>query len=395
MLSVLFFTAYVKNASMLLRGGDIMKKKKFRHLILTLAGAALCAGLIGCGAQKAKESTAKQEEATAASSESEGDGSKFTIVTTNFPSYDFARAVLGTEHQDQIQMLLKPGAESHSYEPTPQDIISIQKSKLFIYVGGDSDEWVDNILDSFEKGSVKTFKLMDQVDLVEETIVEGMEEEHDHDHAHEHEEDDKKSGQEHAEEHKQEESEQAHTHEHDEEGPEMDEHVWTSPKNAIRIVEKLNQEIDMLDPANRESYDANAKAYIEKLQKLDQEIGELVAGAKRKEIIVADRFPFAYFCKEYGLSYYAAFPGCSQETQPSAKTVAFLEEKVKSDQIPVVFHIELSNTDLAKTVSKDTGAKMMELNAVHNVTDSDFAAGKTYAELMEENIPALTEALNG
>lgn len=174
----------------------------------------------------------------------------------------------------------------------------------------------------------------------------------------------------------------------------MDEHVWTSPVNAEKIVEKLAETMEKLDPEKKESFSKNAEDYIGKLKKLDQEFRDVVNSGKRKEIIVADRFPFTYFCKEYGLSYYAAFPGCSTDTQPSAKTIAFLQDKVKEDQIPVVFHIELSNEQMADAICKDTGAKKELLNAIHNVTDEDFKAGVTYVDLMEKNVPALKEALN-
>ena len=138
----------------------------------------------------------------------------------------------------------------------------------------------------------------------------------------------------------------------------------------------------------------NTESYVKELEELDKSFREVVDSGKRKEIIVADRFPFSYFCKEYGLSYFAAFPGCSTDTQPAALTIAFLQDKVKEDGIPVVFHIEMSNEDMVNAVSKDTGAKKMLLNAVHNVTDEDFKAGKTYVDLMKPNVEALKEALN-
>lgn len=173
----------------------------------------------------------------------------------------------------------------------------------------------------------------------------------------------------------------------------MDEHVWTSPKNAEKLVDAMAESLGKLDEDHRELFRKNADAYIKEIEQVDAEIREVVDNGKRKEIIVADRFPFRYFCDEFGLTYYAAFPGCSTDTQPSAKTVAFLTDKVSEDNIPVVFHIELSNGQMAEAISGDTGAKVCELNAVHNVSDKDFKAGETYVSLMRRNVDVLKEAL--
>ena len=357
-----------------------------------LAGGILLstALLFACGNKAGKEAetsaavstdaekTAETEKNTDALSE----GNKLKIVTTNFPSYDFARAI--TKEDAEVTMLVKPGAETHSFEPSPQDIITIQNADLFIYTGGDSDEWVDGILESVQNKNFHVFKMMDAVNLIEEETVEGMQEE-EHEHA------DADHGNEEAD-HDHEKADQAE--EHEEEGPEMDEHVWTSPKNAITIVEKLEETLSGLDESHKDSFKANSESYVKELEELDKSFKEVVDSGKRKEIIVADRFPFAYFCKEYGLSYFAAFPGCSTDTQPSAATIAFLTDKVKEDKIPVVFHIEMGNEDMVNAISKDTGAKKLLLNSVHNVTDSDFKAGKTYVDLMKPNVEALKEALN-
>ena len=333
-----------------------------------LAGGILLstAVLFACGNKSGKEmettaaavtTDAEKSMETEKSTDKPTEGKKLQIVTTNFPSYDFARAI--TKEDADVTMLVKPGAETHSFEPSPQDIITIQNADLFIYTGGDSDEWVDGILESVQNKNFHVFKMMDAVNLIEEETVEGMQEE-----------------------------------EHEEEGPEMDEHVWTSPKNAITIVEKLEETLSGLDESHKDSFKANSESYVKELEELDKSFKEVVDSGKRKEIIVADRFPFAYFCKEYGLSYFAAFPGCSTDTQPSAATIAFLTDKVKEDKIPVVFHIEMGNEDMVNAISRDTGAKKMLLNSVHNVTDSDFKAGKTYVDLMKPNVDALKEALN-
>ena len=357
-----------------------------------LAGGILLstAVLFACGNKAGKEAEttaavstdAEKSMETEKSTDKPTEGKKLQIVTTNFPSYDFARAI--TKEDAEVTMLVKPGAETHSFEPSPQDIITIQNADLFIYTGGDSDEWVDGILESVQNKNFHVFKMMDAVNLIEEETVEGMQEE-EHEHA------DADHGNEEAD-HDHEKADQAE--EHEEEGPEMDEHVWTSPKNAITIVEKLEETLSGLDESHKDSFKANSESYVKELEELDKSFKEVVDSGKRKEIIVADRFPFAYFCKEYGLSYFAAFPGCSTDTQPSAATIAFLTDKVKEDKIPVVFHIEMGNEDMVNAISRDTGAKKMLLNSVHNVTDSDFKAGKTYVDLMKPNVDALKEALN-
>lgn len=321
---------------------------------------------------------------------------RLSIVCTNFPEYDFARQITG--EQADVTMLLKPGAESHSYEPTPEDIITIQNSNLFVYVGGDSDEWVSDVLRSMDTSDLSFFKLMDQVKTVEEETVEGMEPEEEETTGDEtDQEEEEKTGRETDQEEEKTGSETGQEEEEttrDETEPEMDEHVWTAPANAITIVEKMEKEIAKLDPSNKDVYSRNAEAYIRQLQTLDGQFKNVVDHAKRKEIIVADRFPFRYFCEEYGLTYYAAFPGCSTDTQPSAKTVAFLTDKVKQDGIPTVFHIELSNEEMADSIAESTGAKSELLNAVHNVTDEDFKNGATYISLMQHNVEVLQEALN-
>lgn len=293
---------------------------------------------------------------TSCRKENTTDNNKINVVVTIFPEYDFVRQIAGDNVN--LTMLLKPGSESHSYEPTPKDIQAVDEADLFIYVGGDSDEWVSDILSSMDKKDSQILTLMDCVDLVEEEQVEGMESE-------------------------------------EEEGePEMDEHVWTSPKNAELIVQKISDELCNADPDNADSYKKNTTDYLTKLDKLDSEFQDVVDNAERKEIIVGDRFPFRYFVDEYGLKYYAAFPGCSTDTEASAATVAFLIDKVKDDNIPVVFHIELSNESMCDSICDSTGAKKELLNAVHNVSKDDFENGVTYIDLMEHNVEVLREALN-
>jgi zinc transport system substrate-binding protein len=262
-------------------------------------------------------------------------------------------------------MLVTPGAETHSFEPTPQDIKKVNQADMFVYVGGDSDGWVDSILDSIDTKNMQIVTLMDCVELVEEEFILGMTPE---------EEEEEENG---------------------EDGAiEYDEHVWTAPKNAKLIVRKLCDNLCALDPDHRDIYEQNTKDYLNALDTLDQSFRMVVDNGKRKEIIVGDRFPFRYFVDSYGLSYYAAFPGCSTDTEPSADSIAFLTDKVKQDKIPVVFHIELSNERVCNSICESTGAKSELLNAVHNISKKDFEAGITYMDLMKHNVEVLKEALN-
>ena len=297
---------------------------------------------------------------------------KYSVVSTSFPGYDFARAVTKNTNIS-AKMLVKPGAETHTYEPTPQDIIDIKNADMFVYVGGDSDTWVEKILKDVDTKKTHVVKLVDLVSTVEEEIVEGMEDEDDHDHDHDHE---------------------SHTHKHDhdeeEEGPEIDEHVWTSPKKAMEIVKKIAEVASEIDVAEKNKIDDNAEKYVAEIAQVDKDLHQAIDG-KISEIVVADRFPFRYFADEFGLKYAAAFSGCSEQTEASAKTISFLINKVKQDKIKKIYKIELSNGKIAETVSKDTGAEVLELHSAHNVTADDFSKGVTYVDLMKRNLLALSK----
>lgn len=284
---------------------------------------------------------------------------KIEIITTNYPEYDFVRAITKNSNNITVRLLLKPGTDIHDFEPTPRDIIDIKKSNMFIYVGGESDDWINNILNDIKLEKTKVIKLMDIVDLKEEELVEGMESE-----------------------------------EEEKEETEYDEHVWTSPVNATKIIDKISKEIIELDSDNKELYEKNTKEYIEKINEIDSEIRNVVNNSKRKEIIVGDRFPLRYFVDEYNIKYYAAFLGCSEQNEASAKTISFLIDKVKEDKIPVIFHIELSDKKIAKTISDATGSKVLEFNSAHNISQKDFDKGITYVDIMKNNVEVLKEALN-
>jgi zinc transport system substrate-binding protein len=282
---------------------------------------------------------------------------KLQVVTTIFPPYDFVREIAGDKVS--LTMLLPPGAESHSFEPTPRDIITVQNGDVFIYGGGESDAWVERILESMDTSRMTIIALMDCVEVVEEEIMEGMEVE-----------------------------------EEEEEGePEYDEHVWTSPKNAKLIVEKIAELLKQKDVPNAPVYEKNTASYLAKLDDLDTSFEDLVRNAKRRTMIFGDRFPFRYFADAYGLRYFAAFPGCSTETECSAATIAFLVNKIRAETIPVVFHIELSNEKIADILCEETGAQKLLLHAVHNITKRDFDNGVSYYGLMSQNIRNLQVAL--
>lgn len=304
---------------------------------------ALCAVLILCALPSCKASV-------------ETDALK--IVATNFPSYDFARQ-LTKDTGAEVTMLLSPGGESHSYDPTPQDIIRIGNADVFVYVGGVSDTWASDVLSAADNSSLAVFRLTDHAELAREEEGHSAEEDHD---------------------------------EHGEE-EEYDEHVWTSPKNVMSICRALCDTLCEKDAENSGAYKANLDSYLAELEALDGDFRDTVAAGKHKTVVFADRFPLIYFAKEYGLDYYSAFPGCSSSVEASAATVAFLIDKVNEDKLPAVFHIELSGTDICETVAEACGVQILQFNACHNITATQFEEGATYISLMRENVEALRIAL--
>lgn len=313
---------------------------------------------------------------------------KYSVVSTSFPGYDFARAVTKNTNIS-TKMLVKPGAETHTYEPTPQDIIDIKNADMFVYVGGDSDTWVEKILKDVDTKKTHVVKLVDLVSTVEEEIVEGMEDEdeHDHEHHHEHRHEHDHADHDHDHDH---EHDHDHDHDHDEDEVEIEEHVWTSPKKAMEIVKKIAKVASEIDTAEKNKIDDNTEKYVAEIAQVDKDLHQAIDG-KISEIVVADRFPFRYFADEFGLKYAAAFSGCSEQTEASAKTISFLINKVKQDKIKKIYKIELSNGKIAETVSKDTGAEVLELHSAHNVTADDFSKGVTYVDLMKRNLLALSK----
>lgn len=286
------------------------------------------------------------------------DNKKINVVTTIFPQYDFTRQI--AKDKVNLKMLIPPGAESHSYEPTPQDIINIQKSDLFIYVGGENDEWINNILSSIDTSQKTIISLVDCVDTLEEnfeTIAPDQEKNHN-------------------------------------EARETDEHVWTSPINAAKITRKISEALCKLDSKNSNFYNKNTDEYTKKLNTLNDSFKELVAHSKRNTIIFGDRFPFRYFVEAYGLQYYAAFPGCASQTDTNATKMAFLIDKIRENDIPVVLKMELSNENVARSLAEATNTKVLTMYSCHNAPKDDFENGVTYLDYMNKNLKVLEEALN-
>ena len=332
------------------------------------------------GAQQNSDQTASgQQGSDQQSGENGRSEARISVVTTIFPPYDFVREIAGD--RVELKMLLKPGEESHSYEPTPQDIIAIQESDVFIYTGGENDVWVEDILSSMPEGGRLTLRMIDCVDTVEEEHVEGMKESPGHDHD-DHEEDDTDPDGGEA-------GEDTHS------VHEIDEHVWTSPVNAALIVERIKEILIQADPSGEAVYEENAAAYEEELAKLDREFRDVADHARRKLLIFGDRFPFRYFADEYGLDYYAAFPGCAGDTEPSAATMAFLIDKVKEEKVPAVLKMELSNDDIANAIAEATGTEVKVFYSCHNLSAEDFESGETYLSMMQKNVETLKEVLNG
>lgn len=290
------------------------------------------------------------------------DESRLSIVTTIYPAYDFARQVFGDTAD--ITLLLKPGTESHTYDPSAKDIVKINNCDLFIYNGGESDQWVTSILEGTQE--INTLRMMDVVELREEEMTDGMQHEHDEECTHE-----------------------AEDHAHEA----YDEHIWTSPVNAAKIVSAVEEAACKIAPENTEDYALAAGDYITQIQELDIRFAELLADEERC-FIFGDRFPLLYFFKEYDLDYYAAFPGCGSNVEPSAQTISFLFDKLSGDDVvKTVFYIELSNQQIANTLAEDSGLPTAEFHTCHNISADDFAAGETYVTLMEKNYETLKNAL--
>ncbi len=287
----------------------------------------------------------------------ETNGEKLKIVSTIFPGYDLAKQIGGDKVE--VELLIAPGAEIHSFEPTAKQIQEMKESDVIILIGSPHETWAKRFLEDNSETDTKIIRLVDV--LGEEHEEDSHSEEHEH--------------------------EENHIHL-------VDEHVWTSPKNMIALSDQVYEAFAERDSESSKYFEDRKDKFISELEKLDSDFRELVSSAKRKVIVVADRFPFKYFVEEYGLEYYAAFESCSHETQESAKTVSDMIAKVKEHKIPYIYKIELSNGNIADVVSQSTGAEILELHSAQNITKEEFDDGITYIQIMNNNLETLKRGLN-
>ena len=269
---------------------------------------------------------------------------KLNVVVTIFPEYDFVRAVAG--NKVNLKLLIDPGTEVHSFDPAPSDIIAVENSDLFIMIGGESDEWARRLISGAEK-SIRVLNMMDKVDLLYEDGEE-----------------------------------------------EYDEHIWTSPSNAEKMVAAVCDALCELDNANADFYRANAESYISEIDGVRRSIMQVTDKAKHKYILVADRFPFKYLTNEFGIDYFAAFGGCASNTDISIKTMSRLIAESEKHGCEYAFYVEMSNRNIANALSEQTGISLLQLHSAHNVTLDDFKAGKTYVDIMKDNARALERGMS-
>lgn len=280
--------------------------------------------------------------------ESGRDTGKISIVAANFPAYDFARHVCGDT--GDVSLLLPPGSESHTYEPTAQDILKIQNCGLFIYTGGESDAWVDKILNSLDR-KIPTLKMMDCVSVIQEDA------------------------------------------EHEGAELEYDEHVWTSPSNAAKITEQIKNQLCAIDDTHKNTYEKNSAAYISEINQLDEDFMAFFQTVQNKTMVFGDRFPLIYFTQRYGIQHYAAFPGCAEHTEANGATIAMLIEKIKEENLTAVYYIEFSNHNIADSIAESTGAQTALFYTCHNISKQQLSDGATYVSLMRENLATLKNTM--
>lgn len=320
----------------------MMKLK--RKLLAVITAAATVLSLCACSSE---------------SGYSNSDSGKLKIISTVFPPYDLARQIAGDNAE--ISILLPPGSEIHNYEPSAKDMIAIRNCDIFLYIGGENEQWAEKLINSNDTENVTAVKLIDYVPTLSED-----EDEHDHDHDHEHE------------------------HEH-----ETDEHIWTSPQNAQLMLSAVYDAICKVDPSGKLTYTKNKDAYAKQLSDLDNAYRSAVDNAKNKTIVLADKFPFRYLAHEYGLEFSAAFAACSDESEPGVSTMIKLTKTIKENNIPAVYYLEFSSTKIADTLCDETGATKLMLHSCHNVSKQDIENNVSYVDLMKQNLENLKLTLNG
>ena len=358
--------------------------KKFAAFAMFILATALT--FVACSAESNENSNKKTPAPK-----------KVSIVATTYPQYDWLKNVLG-DHLDAVnlKLLIKNGTDLHSYKPSAQDIAAIASADMVVYVGGESDEWIEKALKATPKDGRVQVNLMEALGdrVKEEEVVEGMQGEEEHEHHHEHGDPSASSG-----------TGEHHEHHHDKVGEpaepteeaENDEHVWLSLKNAEILVRNLAEALAKLDVAHASEYHMNAALYIAKISALDAQYRAATDSASYKTILFGDRFPFRYLVDDYGIKYFAAFVGCSAESEASFETVAFLAGKMDSLALPAIFTIDGSNGKIARAIldasKKSKDALVLTLNSMQSVTDDQMKSGVDYLSIMQDNLEVLKKAI--
>ncbi|CCZ92002.1 aBC transporter substrate-binding protein [Coprococcus eutactus CAG:665] len=339
---------------------------KNRIFGLVMASVLTVSAFCGCGASRMAADSDQKEESVPKNA---ANAAAYSIVCTTFPQYDWIRNIIGDDSDKfQLTMLLDQGTDLHSYQPTAEDIAKIADADMFVYVGGESDGWVESALKEATNKDMKVVNMLDALETAVkvEEVVPGMQAEEG------------------------EETEEG-------EGPENDEHVWLSLRNAVTLTDALSENIQEIDPANKEDYVENAGKYVDKLNDLDGRYALTISKGRRQAILFGDRFPFRYMADDYGLTYYAAFVGCSAESEASFETITFLAQKVDDLKLPVILTIEGADHNIAESIKNATESKNQEIltmNSMQSVTAEDVADGETYLNMMEDNLNVLSQALN-
>ena len=339
---------------------------KNRIFGLVMASVLTVSAFCGCGASRMAADSDQKEESVPKNA---ANAAAYSIVCTTFPQYDWIRNIIGDDSDKfQLTMLLDQGTDLHSYQPTAEDIAKIADADMFVYVGGESDGWVESALKEATNKDMKVVNMLDALETAVkvEEVVPGMQAEEG------------------------EETEEG-------EGPENDEHVWLSLRNAVTLTDALSENIQEIDPANKEDYVENAGKYVDKLNDLDGRYALTISKGRRQAILFGDRFPFRYMADDYGLTYYAAFVGCSAESEASFETITFLAQKVDDLKLPVILTIEGADHNIAESIKNATESKNQEIltmNSMQSVTAEDVADGETYLNVMEDNLNVLSQALN-
>ena len=297
----------------------------------------------------------------------EAEDGRLQVVCSLFPYYDFVREIGGAYVSPRL--LVAAGREAHSFEPTPMDVIRVSRADVFVYNGGEGEQWVDEILSSAGENIPTVLRMMDYADTLTEEPLAGHDDPDHADHDHEHDDD------------------------HDSDDIEYDEHIWTSPVQAMKLCRAICDALCAADPAHAAVYRSNLENYLGQLAELDVAFRQVCSEKKRSLLVFGDRFPLLYFCREYGLDYRAAFHGCSSDTEPSLYTLKFLIDKVRQQDIPVVYALELSSRKVADAIAETTGATVETFYSCQTVSQADWAAGEGYVSLMRRNVAALREGI--